>query len=235
MPPLENWIAQLFTDPQMLRMGHGQRLADLNLGLGWLYYALGRIVRPTTVVVIGSYRGFAPLIFARALVDNGEGGRLHFIDPGLVDDFWRDPAAVESHFAKYGVDNVTHHRVTTQDFVGTPAYRELPPAGLVFVDGYHTAEQARIDFKAFAPKLAPQGIVLLHDSVWRQSSPMYGPGREYVRTGCDFVAELKAAPSAWQVFDLPFGEGLSLVRRPEAPATCLDPSPPSPPAGARRA
>jgi predicted O-methyltransferase YrrM len=227
MSALEDWIAELFAEPQLLRMGHAQRKADLNLGLGWLYYALGRIVRPATAVVIGSFRGFAPLVLARALADNGEGGRLHFIDPSLVDDFWRDPVAVQRYFGSHGVTNVDHHGMTTQQFVASDAYRDLLAPGLVLVDGYHTADQARFDFEAFADKLAPQGIILLHDSVWRQSSPMYGPGREYVRNVVDFVDELKS-DAAWQLFDVPFGEGLTLVRRPAAPTTCADPSPPAP-------
>jgi predicted O-methyltransferase YrrM len=227
MPALEEWIAQLFADPQLLRMGHAQRKADLNLGLGWLYYALGRIIRPTTAVVIGSFRGFAPLVFARALADNAEGGRLHFVDPSLVDDFWSEPSAVQRYFGGFDATNIIHHRATTQEFVSSDAYRGLDPPGLVLVDGYHTAEQARFDFEAFADKLAPQGMILLHDSVWREPSPMYGPGREYVRNVVDFVEALKTE-AAWQTFDVPFGAGLTLVRRRVLPPTCLDPSPPAP-------
>jgi predicted O-methyltransferase YrrM len=227
MPPLETWIAQLLADPQHLRMGHGQRARDLNLGLGWLYYAFGRTIRPSTAVVIGSYRGFVPLVLARALADNGDNGQVHFIDPSLVDDFWKDPAAVREYFGSFGVTNITHHLATTQEFVRSDAYRELDPPGLVMVDGYHTAEQTRFDFNAFADKIAPQGVILLHDSVWRRVSPMYGPGREYMRDVVDFVDELKTQPDSWQVFDHPFGEGVSLVRRPIAPPTCLDPSSPS--------
>jgi predicted O-methyltransferase YrrM len=221
MNSLNDWIVALFEHPNLLRMGHAQRSDDQNLGLGWLYYALARIVRPTDVVVIGSYRGYAPLVFARALADNAEGGRVHFIDPSLVDDHWKDPIAVEAYFSDFGVTNITHYRMTTQEFITAPAYRAIESAGIVFVDGYHTAEQARIDFDAFADKLAPQGVILLHDSIWRLPSPMYGPGREYVRDVVDFVSELKTDP-AWQVFDLPFGEGLSLVRRAVAPPECLD-------------
>jgi predicted O-methyltransferase YrrM len=233
MASLNDWIAELFAQPELLRMGHGQRAADQNLGLGWLYYALVRIVRPANVVVIGSYRGYAPLVFARALADNGEGGLCHFIDPSLVDDHWKDSASVEEYFRDLGAANIIHHCMTTQEFVATDAFRNLEPAGIVLVDGYHTADQARVDFEAFAEKLAPQGIILLHDSIWRMSSPMYGAGREYVRDVVDFVDELKASPE-WQVFDLPFGEGLSLVRRPQNPPICLDPSPSSAAAGARR-
>ena len=72
---MTDWIARLLERPDLQGMGHGQRVEDLNLGLGWLYYALARLLRPRIVVVIGSYRGFAPLVFGRALADNQESGR----------------------------------------------------------------------------------------------------------------------------------------------------------------
>ena len=86
----------------MLQMGHAQRAEDLNLGLGWLYYGLARLLRPQRIVVIGSYRGFAPMLFARALADNGEGGRVTLIEPSLVDDFWTDSNRVAAHFSEAG-------------------------------------------------------------------------------------------------------------------------------------
>lgn len=220
MIPLNDWIAGVFEHPDLLRMGHAQRRDDLNLGLGWLYYALGRVLRPSSAVVIGSYRGFAPLVLARALADNCEGGQVQFIDPSFVDDFWKDGPSVQDYFIDLGVTNIVHHCMTTQQFIESHAYRQLEQVGIVFVDGYHSAEQARFDFAAFAEKLAPQGMILLHDSVWRQPSPIYGPGREYLRNVVDFVEELKGMP-AWQVFDVPFGEGVSFVRRAAAPLAPL--------------
>ncbi len=64
--PLPDWIDQLLDCRELRQMGHAQRRADQNLGLGWLYYSLGRMLRPSKVVVIGSYRGFVPLVLARA-------------------------------------------------------------------------------------------------------------------------------------------------------------------------
>src|SRR5205814_2118217 len=120
--PMYDWIAQLFRDENMLRMGHGQRVEDRNLGFGWVYYALARLLRPERVVVIGSYRGFAPLGFGKAL----------------------------------------------------------------------------------------------HDSVAMNVSPVYGPDRAYTCTVRRFMDRLKQRPE-FQVFDLPFGPGLTLVRRAELP------------------
>jgi predicted O-methyltransferase YrrM len=209
------WIARLFRDPALLRMGHNQRADDLNLGLGWLYYGLARIVHPRRAVVIGSYRGFVPLLVGRACQDNVEQGEVTFVDPSLVDDFWQDPVRVREHFAAYGVANVRHFAMTTQQFVATDAYCALADVGLVFIDGYHTAEQARFDYEAFAGRLAPRGIMLFHDSLIRRPSRIYGAEHAYDINVRDFLDELKRAPDI-QVFDLPFGTGLTLVRRLDA-------------------
>ena len=71
---MHDWIAHLFRDKDMLRMGHGQRVEDRNLGLGWVYYALARLLRPEKVVVIGSYRGFAPLVRCTTTVGAARSG-----------------------------------------------------------------------------------------------------------------------------------------------------------------
>lgn len=209
---LEAWIAALCERPELLRMGHQQRAGDLNLGLGWIYYGLARVVRPARAVVVGSWRGFAPLVFGRALQDNTEDGEVIFIDPSLVDDFWVDPARVRAHFAGLGVHNVRHVRMTTAQFRASGEVAALDPVGLVLIDGWHTAAQARFDFETFEPVLAPDAIVLLHDSVAIGTSSCYGPGREYERDVVRYVDELRARPGL-QVFDLPFGAGLTLVRR----------------------
>jgi predicted O-methyltransferase YrrM len=213
---LTDWIHRLLDSRDLRQMGHAQRLVDQNLGLGWLYYALARVIRSTKVVVIGSYRGFVPLVLARALTDNSEGGQVHFIDPSFVDDFWKNPSSVQSYFGNFGVDNITHYLMTTQRFAESAAYRQLDDIGIVFIDGWHSAEQASFDFQTFADKLAAGGIVLLHDSIWQLPSRIYGEEHHYIHDVSAFVSALKQQPQ-WQVFDLPFGDGVSLVRRAVVP------------------
>ena len=210
---LTAWIERLFRDPALGIMGHAQRPVELDLGLGWIYYGLARVARPERVVVIGSYRGFAPMVFARALVDNGAGGRVVFIDPSMVDDFWKDPARVKAHFAEFGLDNIDHHAATTQEFVASPQWQRLgKTVGIVFVDGYHSEEQARFDHEAFQPLLAPGGYCLFHDSVRERISRIYGPDRPYRHTVMHYMDALRADP-AFEVLALPFGDGLCIVRR----------------------
>jgi predicted O-methyltransferase YrrM len=208
---MEDWIASLFAVPALTRWGHDQRVADRNLGLGWVYYALARVVRPKTAVVIGSYRGFVPLVLGKALQDNGE-GEVVFIDPSLVDDFWKDAGAVKAHFVGFGVGNVRHFLMTTQEFAASDSYRQLGEIGLVFIDGYHSAEQARFDYKSFIHLLAPDGVILLHDTARISSTSIYGPDKVYERRVKVFTDALKLDPEL-QVFDLPFDEGVTLVRK----------------------
>jgi predicted O-methyltransferase YrrM len=203
---------RLLDNPELLGMGHHERVADANLGLGHLYYALARVVRPGQVVVIGSWRGFVPLVLAQGVAANLEPADITFIDPSLVDGFWRDPVAVEAHFARYTPQKIRHHLLTTQQFVDTPAYAALTGIGLLFIDGYHSHEQAKFDFEAFVPKLADNAVVLFHDSIRVRVSRIYGEDKAFEHRVKCYMNELKADPQ-WQVFDLPFGDGVSLVRR----------------------
>lgn len=215
---MKSWIAKLFEQSDLLRMGHGQRAEDLNLGLGWLYYALARVVRPRHAVVIGSHRGYVPLVIARALQDNLEPGEVTFIDPSLVDSFWADPEAVRRYFVEHGADNIRHFRMTTQEFVETEAYRTLEEVGLVFIDGYHSEEQARLDYGAFEGRLGPRGFALFHDSMVVRDDKVYGAEKAYEMRVKYFMDQLKA-DSRLQVMDLPFGvSGLTLVRKPDPTA-----------------
>jgi predicted O-methyltransferase YrrM len=209
---LTAWIAQLLRDPAMTGMGHDQRVADSNLGLGWLYYGFARLWRPRRVVVIGSYRGFAPLLFARALADNGEGGRVTLIEPSLVDAFWTDAAAVAAHFAAHGLSNIDHLCLTTQQCIGHPAWEATGDVGIALIDGYHTAEQARFDQRALEPRLAPGAILMFHDSLRERVSRIYGDERAYMHSVTRHIDSLRDDP-AWQVLDLDRGDGLSIVRR----------------------
>ncbi len=209
---LTEWIARLFEEPGLLRMGHNQRAEDLNLGLGWLYYGLARLIHPRRAVVIGSYRGFVPLLLGKALHDNVEPGEVTFIDPSMVDDFWKDPDAVKEYFRGFGLENVRHYPMTTQQFVETKDYRELGGIGLLFIDGYHSEEQARFDYRAFEKLLEPRGIALFHDSMVQRPSVVYGADGAYEIRVKDFLDQLKGEPGV-QLFDVPFGNGVTLLRR----------------------
>jgi predicted O-methyltransferase YrrM len=194
-------------------MGHSQSKEDNNLGSGWLYYAFGRILRPRRAVVIGSLRGFAPIVIAKALADNSEPGEVTFIDPSLVDDFWKDPERVDAYFRGFGLTNIRHHCMTTQEFVTSDAYREIDEVGFLFIDGRHTEEQASFDYNAFSHLLEPRGLVILHDSMNTRFDKVYGSENAYRMSVKNYVDRLKTDPGL-ELIDLPFGHtGLTVMRK----------------------
>ncbi|MSR08835.1 MAG: class I SAM-dependent methyltransferase [Gammaproteobacteria bacterium] len=207
-----DWVARILGHAELRGMGHGQRPEDANLGLGWLYYALARVERPAHAVCIGSWRGFVPIVLAQALRDNGEGGRVTFIDPSLADDFWIDPERTRAWFAGFGLDNVEHHRLTTQQYIETAEHRSSTPVSLLFVDGYHTAEQARFDHEAFSSRLTEDAVVLFHDSIRSKNSTIYGEDHPYVHTVHLYIDELQRRADL-QVIDFALDSGVTIVRR----------------------
>jgi hypothetical protein len=68
--PLNDWITRVLDDDGLSGMGHAQNRESGNLGFGWLYYGMARVVKPATAVVIGSYRGFVPMMLGRALAES---------------------------------------------------------------------------------------------------------------------------------------------------------------------
>ena len=209
---MKSWIEDLFKFPELAGMGHHERIEDANLGLGWIYYGLARMLRPQLVVVIGSWRGFVPLVIGKALADNLEGGTVTFTDPSLVDDFWNEPQEVTDWFAQFGVNNIQHYAMTIQQFVKTDHYRDLATFGMLFIDGYHSFEQVQLDHESFLPRLADDGIVLFHDSLRVRTSRIYGKDRVYDHQVVKYVDELKCRDDM-QVMDLPYADGVTLVRK----------------------
>jgi len=213
-----DWLEKVFSHPELMMMGHGQRLEDRNLGLGWLYYALVRLLRPRTAICIGSWRGFVPIILGQGLKDNNEGGKVVFIDPSMVDDHWTDSNRTQAWFAELGQDNIQHYRMTTQEFLISDAFKNLGSVDLLFVDGFHSEEQARFDHEAFEPLLSEGAMILFHDSVRKITSYMYGPEKHYEHTVVDYIDKLKLRDDL-QVMDFSCDQGVTLVQRVVAP-TC---------------
>lgn len=216
---LGRWARSILESDELCQMGHHQRREDANLGLGWLYYSLARIQRCATAVVVGSFRGFVPVIIARGLADNLECGKVVFVDPSFWDDHWMDAVHVKRYFRSLGVENVEHQLATTQQFIKTPEFQGLSEVGLLFLDGLHTSDQVRYEFSAFEKKMAPDGIVLLQNTMTLSPNTYGGLSDYYISDVTFFIDELKDRPDL-QVFEFPragdpkvLSTGLALIRR----------------------
>jgi predicted O-methyltransferase YrrM len=199
-------------------LGHDEDADQLNLGFGFLYYALARMLRPQHVVVIGSGFGFSVVCFALGQKDNGS-GILTFVDPSysvLADGpfqtvggsaQWSDPDKVQRHFARFGVESiVTHHRLRSQEFFERYDALGLPPIDVAFIDGNHAYEAVRHDFVGAVRHSRKNGYVLLHDT------NIYV--RELVRhAGVKrWLKRIASEKDAFEFVDFPFSSGVAIVR-----------------------
>lgn len=185
-----------------------------NLGFGGLYWAFARALRPRHALVIGSGRGFAPIIMAKALRDNGR-GRLSFVDPSFSfgretwlptnRGEWDDPQNARRKFSGFQVQFLaTHYKERDDEFFGKFHARRLPPIDLALIDGDHRHGAVAYDFRETVRRMPRGGHVLLHDALHPLGRFGSGVGR--------FVSELRAA--GWNVVVLPGGAGLAIVEVP---------------------
>jgi len=200
-------------------LGHGEQAAALNLGFGFLYYGMVRALRPKHVVVIGSGYGFSVVCLALGLKDNHQGS-LSFVDPSyslLMDgptrtiggvNFWRDPAQVRAHFARFGVEDVvTHYKQTSEEFFGHFEETGLPTIDLAFIDGNHSYIHVQRDVAATLKRSHRNTYLLLHDT------NIYI--REFLRhAGVKRWLRKKAArrKDAFEYVDFPFASGVAVIR-----------------------
>ncbi len=199
-------------------LGHYEEPGNLNLGFGFLYYGLARALRPKHVVVIGSGFGFSVVCLGLGLKDNGK-GQLSFIDPSysLLKDGpfktiggtgkWSDPAGVEEHFRRFGVERlVTHYRLTSESFFRDFDELGLPEIDLAFIDGNHSFESAKGDFLNVLGHSRKNTYVLLHDTnIYIRELLRHSGVKRWLKV-------LKRTEDLFEVIDFPFASGVALVR-----------------------
>jgi len=213
-------------DPELIRsifqfarpLGHHESADDLNLGFGYLYYALGRALRPKHVLVIGSGFGFSVVCLALALKDNAK-GRLGFVDPSysvLTDGpfktvggtaQWDDPAKVIRHFARFGVEHlITHYRMRSDEYFARYDQSGLPEIDLAFVDGSHAYADVRADFLSTLRHSRKNSYLLLHDTnIYMRELVRHAGVKRWLK----FVQRHR---DLFDFVDFPFASGVAIVR-----------------------
>ena len=213
-------------NPEMLKdilhaakpFGHYENRANLNLGFGFIYYGVARALRPKHILVIGSGYGFSVVCLALALKDNGQ-GHLTFVDPSysvLKDgpfktvggrDQWSDDNAVNSHFRRFGVDDiVTHYKLRSDEFFAQYDSFSLPPIDLAFIDGSHTYKDVRHDFSKAVEHGRKNSYIFLHDTnIYIREILQHAGVKRWLKF-------LRKNDRAFEVVNFPFASGVALVR-----------------------
>src|SRR5436309_684644 len=103
-----------------------QRESLENLGFGWFYFGLARVLDPKKVLVIGSGRGFAVACLALGM-EQGTDAEVRFVDPGYeswsvdgkqdsADGMWQSAEQAARHFSTHlGLTNVKQFRLRSDE------------------------------------------------------------------------------------------------------------------------
>lgn len=194
--------------------GIAQEVIGSNLGYGQLYYALTRLLRPRTVLVVGSGYGFTPGVIALALKHDGGRGRVLFVDPGYSNTV-QGPERAHGGAGTWSTDRgmsrfdclgvralIKHYRERNDQFFPRYGSRGLPRPDLIVIDGAHDLRNAQYDAVNAIRLVKKPGYVLMHDSTnW------------WTRTGHMGVADVvRGLALEHEVLTFPGRAGLSLIR-----------------------
>ena len=140
---------------------HGHDYETGNLGFGYLYYSLVRILRPRQILCIGSGDGFVPMCLAHGVQAN-QYGKVHIVEPGYYnEDAWVDRKVVKMRFKFVGVDPkfIRHYKMTNKEFFKRVDFK----IDLLFIDGAIDQENVEFDFYKIGARVNKGGYILLHD------------------------------------------------------------------------
>jgi len=142
-----------------------------------LYDAAAAYSRRGPVLEIGSYCGKSTIYLAAAAraagqlvvtVDHHRGSEEHqpgweYHDPGLVDPRTGRLDTLPTLRATLAAAGLEDHVVVVVGRSADVARLWRTPLGMVFIDGGHTEQAAMTDYQGWAPRVAPGGVLAIHD------------------------------------------------------------------------
>ncbi|MFO7698184.1 MAG: class I SAM-dependent methyltransferase [Anaerolineae bacterium] len=158
------------------------------------------LLRPATIVELGTYRGVSYCAFCQAVKSLGLETRCFAIDT------WQG----DIHSGLYGGEVLSDLRVYHDSLYGgfstllqctfddALVRFEDRSVDLLHIDGLHTYEAVRHDFEAWLPKLSDRGVVLFHDIAEHKDD--FGVWRLWAQ-----ISE------QYPYFDVPHGHGLGVL------------------------
>jgi predicted O-methyltransferase YrrM len=210
-------LTEVFVPPYSGRVAWQSGLGDAVFVL----YSLVRTQRPEVIVEIGSARGRSTCAFALACRQNGL-GRVYAIDPHTI-NLWTEigtggatEAFLRARLREYHLEEWCEVITATSAEAAQGWTRRID---LLFIDGDHSFEGVRNDFEMFRPWLAPNALVVFHDTAWNYHTVRRGapPGD---------LAEKLANMGVPRYLDALKREGYQSITLPVAPGlTILDPNP----------
>jgi hypothetical protein len=128
------------------------------------------VLRPKSIVELGSHTGNSLFCFAQACAEHGIDAHLHAVDTWQGDahagsyseEVFTD---VQAHAREHYPGMITLHRKTFDEAVSDIAPGSVD---LLHIDGLHTYEAVRHDFHTWRSRCSDHAIVLFHDTAVRR-------------------------------------------------------------------
>jgi predicted O-methyltransferase YrrM len=191
--------------------GQNADLKNGRLGFGLLHYSLIQNLKPKNILVVGSLKGYIPVIAAMACRDN-QFGQVDFVDAAYDDEekgknwqgigLWKKINPKE-YFSKVGVqDYIKTHVMTTAEFAKKYPKKKYQ---YIYIDGDHSYEGVKLDYSLFYPRLEKNGLMSFHDIVasGKLAGGLYGVKK--------FWQELKNKEKI--IFPFPTNSGLGILQK----------------------
>lgn len=129
------------------------------------------LVRPRTVVELGTFYGVSYCAFCQAVKE------LQIAARGAAVDTWRGDAQSGSFGDEVLEDLRRHHdpsygsfsQLIQKDFADAVSLFDDGSIDLLHIDGCHTYDAVRRDYELWRPKISGRGIVLFHDTAVREN------------------------------------------------------------------
>jgi hypothetical protein len=204
-------IFQLMKYFQADEHGHRANTQKADLGYAWLHYGFIRQQKPKNLLCIGSRHGFIPAIMAQACKDN-DFGKVDFVDAGFGNEqptknwsgvgFWKK-INPDIYFAKMHLQNhITAHIMTTREYAKQNPKKHYQ---YIYIDGDHSYEGVKLDYKLFWPKLDFSCFMVFHDVM---AQGFLDKGVFGVRKFFKEISQKNAI-----IFPLPKHSGLGIIQK----------------------
>jgi hypothetical protein len=169
-----------------------------NLPFGYDVVAL---VRPRVLAELGVDRGESYFAFCQSAAENSTGTRCFGVDNWTGDE--HVGGYDETTFREVSEHNARHYAAFSTllrcNFDDALAQFAPESIDLLHIDGRHTESTARHDVEGWLPKLAPGGILLMHDvSVQTRGFGVWKVWDELRRRGRSFTFENGPGLGMWQ-------------------------------------
>jgi hypothetical protein len=164
-------------DEYLNQISHDEYLfgVDLFVESAWIGHApvlkyLIREVRPKNYVELGVHNGFSYFVACQSFLENKINGKTYAIDHWLGDGHvGLLTASVYEEVQTYNSNYANFSELMKMDFNSAANRFSESSIELLHIDGFHSYESVKEDFETWLPKIAKNGIVLLHDICVRRN------------------------------------------------------------------